>query len=187
MSWVRNFEIQGLRFKISCLKIKIMKIGDHVSVVDEDLSGVITSVKGDIVVFKDEYGFTYQYPKEKLVPKISDFYENIKVVRKAEPKKVTSKGHQKTPMILDLHFHNLVKNPNDYDSFERLFIQKEKLLETLNFCRRHHLKRLEIVHGIGDGVLQRIVHDILESQTGLDFYNKEILHHQSGAVMVEFH
>ncbi|WP_294201042.1 Smr/MutS family protein [uncultured Chryseobacterium sp.] len=164
-----------------------MKIGDHVSVVDEDLSGVITSVKGDIVVFKDEYGFTYQYPKEKLVPKISDFYENIKVVRKAEPKKVTSKGHQKTPMILDLHFHNLVKNPNDYDSFERLFIQKEKLVETLNFCRRHHLKRLEIVHGIGDGTLQRMVWDVLESQTGLDFYNKEILHHQSGAVMVEFH
>ncbi|WP_294318417.1 Smr/MutS family protein [uncultured Chryseobacterium sp.] len=164
-----------------------MKIGDHVSVVDEDLSGVITSVKGDIVVFKDEYGFTYQYPKEKLVPKISDFYENIKVVRKAEPKKVTSKGHQKTPMILDLHFHHLVKNPNDYDSFERLFIQKEKLVETLNFCRRHHLKRLEIVHGIGDGTLQRMVWDVLESQTGLDFYNKEILHHQSGAVMVEFH
>ncbi len=164
-----------------------MKIGEKVSVVDEDLGGVITSVKGNIVVFKDEYGFTYQYPKEKLVPKISDFYENIKVVRKAEPKKVTSKAHQKAPMILDLHFHHLVKNPNDYDSFERLFIQKERLVETLNFCRKHHLKRLEIVHGIGDGVLQRMVHDTLESQTNIDFYNKEILHHQSGAVMVEFH
>ena len=164
-----------------------MKIGDRVSVVDEDLSGVITSVKGNIVVFKDEYGFTYQYPKEKLVPKISEFYENIKVVRKAEPKKATSKAHQKSPMILDLHFHHLVKNPNDYDSYERLFIQKEKLVETLNFCRKHHLKRLEIVHGIGDGVLQRMVHDTLESQTNIDFYNKEILHHQSGAVMVEFH
>ncbi|GEN77310.1 Smr/MutS family protein [Chryseobacterium hagamense] len=164
-----------------------MKIGDKVSVVDEDLSGVVTSVKGNIVVFKDEYGFTYQYPKEKLVPKISDFYENIQVVRKAEPKKITSKAHQKTPMILDLHFHHLVKNPNDYDSYERLFIQKEKLVQTLNFCRRHHLKRLEIVHGIGDGVLQRMVHDTLESQTNIEFYNKEILHHQSGAVMVEFH
>jgi hypothetical protein len=164
-----------------------MKIGDKVSVVDEDLSGVVTSVKGNIVVFKDEYGFTHQYPKEKLVPKISDFYENIKIVRKAEPGKVTSKAHQKTPMILDLHFHHLVKNPNDYDSYERLFIQKEKLVQTLNFCRKHHLKRLEIVHGIGDGVLQRMVHDTLESQANIDFYNKEILHHQSGAVMVEFH
>lgn len=164
-----------------------MKIGDKVSVVDEDLGGVITSVNGDIVVFKDEYGFTYQYPKTKLVPKNSDLYENIKVVKKAEPKKNISKKHQKNALVLDLHFHHLVKNPNDYDSFERLFIQKERLIETLNFCRKNHLKRLEIVHGIGDGILQRMVWDVLESQTGLDFYNKEILHHQSGAVMVEFH
>lgn len=164
-----------------------MKIGDKVSAVDEDLSGVITSTKGNIVVFKDEYGFTHQYPKEKLVPKNSDIYENINVVRKAEPKKVVSKKHDKNPIVLDLHFNNLVKNPNDYDSFERLFIQKEKLIETINFCRKNHLKKLEIVHGIGDGTLQRMVFNVLESQTGLEFYNKEILHHQSGAVMVEFH
>ncbi|SIQ41114.1 Smr domain-containing protein [Chryseobacterium sp. RU37D] len=165
----------------------IMKIGDKIAVVDEDLSGIITSVKGNIVFFKDEFGFTHQYPKEKLVPKISDFYENIKVVKKAEPQKNISKKHQRNPLVLDLHFPNLVKNPNDYDSFERLFIQKEKLLEALEFCRKHYLKRLEIVHGIGDGVLQKLVWDILENQTNLDFYNKEILHHQSGAVMVEFH
>ncbi|GAA4159805.1 hypothetical protein GCM10022217_23100 [Chryseobacterium ginsenosidimutans] len=164
-----------------------MKIGDKVSVVDEDLSGVVTSVNGNTVVFKDEYGFTYQYPKEKLVPKISEFYENIKIVKKAEPKKIISKKHHKNLLVLDLHFENLVKNPHDYDSFERLFIQKEKLLEVISFCRKNNLKRLEIVHGIGDGVLQRMVLDVLESQTNLDFYNKEILHHQSGAVMVEFH
>jgi len=164
-----------------------MKIGDKVSVVDEDLSGIITSVNGNIVVFKDEYGFTYQYPKEKLVPKNSDLYENIRIVKKAEPKKIISKKHQKNHMVLDLHFDHLVKNPGDYDSFERLFIQKAKLMEVLEFCRKHNLKRLEIVHGIGDGILQRMVMDVLESQADIDFYNKEILHHQSGAVMIEFH
>ena len=88
---------------------------------------------------------------------------------------------------MDLHFENMVNNPNDYEGFERLFLQKEKLIETINFCRKNNLKRLEIVHGIGDGTLQRLVLDTLESQTNLDFYNKEILHHQSGAVMVDFH
>lgn len=164
-----------------------MKIGDTVSVVDEDLSGVITSVNGNIVIFKDEYGFTYQYPREKLVPKNASIYENIQIEKKEETKRVISKKHDKNPLVLDLHFENLVKNPNDYDSFERLFLQKEKLTQVIGFCRKNHLKRLEIVHGIGDGVLQKMVWDVLESQTGLDFYNKEILHHQSGAVMVEFH
>ncbi|QQV03201.1 MULTISPECIES: Smr/MutS family protein [Chryseobacterium] len=164
-----------------------MRIGDQISVLDEDLSGIITSVNGNTVTFKDEYGFTYQYPKEMLVPKNASIYENMEVVKKAEPRKVVSKKHDKNPLILDLHFHNLVRNPHDYNSFERLFIQKEKLIETISFCRKNHLKRLEIVHGIGDGVLQQMVWDILESQTNLDFYNKEILHHQSGAIMVEFH
>lgn len=164
-----------------------MKIGDKVSVVDEDLSGMVTSVNGNMVVLKDEYGFTHQYPKEKLVPKMASLYENISIIKKAEPKKAISKKHHKTALVLDLHFENLVKNPNDYDSFERLFMQKEKLVEVISFCRKNHLKRLEIVHGIGDGTLQRLVWDTLESQTNLDFYNKEILHHQSGAVMVEFH
>ncbi|WP_410492867.1 Smr/MutS family protein [Chryseobacterium sp. JM1] len=173
--------------KIIKEEAQYMKIGDKVSVVDENLSGTITSVKGNIVVFKDEYGFTYQYSKEKLVPKDADLYENIRVVKKAEPKKVVSKKHQKNHMVLDLHFHHMVKNPSDYDSFERLFIQKAKLMEVLDFCRKHNLKRLEIVHGIGDGTLQRMVMDVLESQSDIDFYNKEILHHQSGAVMIEFH
>lgn len=164
-----------------------MKIGDKVSVVDEDLSGVITSVHGERIVFKDEFGFTYQYDKKKLVPKDPEIYENIRIEKKAEPKKVASKKHHNNILVLDLHFHNLVNNPNDYDSFERLFIQKKKLEDTLSFCRKNNLKKLEIVHGIGDGTLQRIVWDILEGQTNLDFYNKEILHHQSGAVMVEFH
>ncbi|CAA7196133.1 Smr/MutS family protein [Chryseobacterium potabilaquae] len=164
-----------------------MKIGDQVSVIDENLNGTITSVNGNLVAFKDEYGFIYQYPKDQLILKNPDFYKNIRVEKKIEAKKVLSKKHQKNPLILDLHFHNLVKNPNDYESFERLFIQKEKLLETLAFCRKHHLKKLEIVHGIGNGTLQKLVWDILENQTNLDFYNKEILHHQSGAVMVEFH
>jgi len=117
-----------------------VRIGDQISVLDENLSGIITSVNGNIVVFKDEYGFTYQYPKEKLVPKNASIYENIEVIRKAEPRKVISKKHDKNPLILDLHFHNLVKNPTDYDSFERLFIQKEKLIETISFCRKNHLK-----------------------------------------------
>jgi len=164
-----------------------VKIGDKVSVVDEDLGGVITSVNGNTVVFKDEYGFTHSYPKQKLVPKNASIYDNIEIVKKAEPRKISSKKHDKNPFVLDLHFHYLVKNTNEYDSFERLFIQKEKLLETISFCRKNHLKKLEIIHGIGDGVLQKMVLDVLESQTGLDFYNKDILHHQSGAVMVEFH
>ncbi len=163
-----------------------MKIGDKVSVLDEDLKGIVTSVKENIVTFKDEFGFTHQYSKKNLVMQNADLYKGSPKIQKEETVKITSKKHNKKHLVLDLHFENLVKNPYDYESFERLFIQKEKLLETIDFCRKNNLKKLEIIHGIGDGTLQRMVLDVLESQTGFEFYHAALLKNQSGSVLVEF-
>ncbi|MEC5157841.1 Smr/MutS family protein [Chryseobacterium sp. MP_3.2] len=165
---------------------KEMKIGDKVSAVDEDFEGIVTSMQGEMVVVKDDYGFTHQFLGTKLVLRNPKLYEGTAIIQKEEKSKTISKKHDKKPMLLDLHFDLLVKNPEKYDAFERLFLQKEKLLKTLDFCRSNHLKKLQIIHGIGDGVLQQMVYDVLESQTNLEFHNKEILHHQSGTVMVFF-
>ncbi|KMQ70759.1 Smr/MutS family protein [Chryseobacterium koreense] len=163
-----------------------MKIGDTVSVVDEDLKGTITSVHGETVVFRDEYGFTHHYKKNELVLQNPTIYEGLNTIQKSESHKATSKKHQKKHLVLDLHFENLVENPQDYTSTERLFIQKEKLIETFEFCRKHRLKELEIVHGIGDGVVQNMVHDFLIGQTKIDFEQDEFFYHSVGNVMVRF-
>lgn len=162
----------------------MMKIGDKVSVIDENLRGTVTSVRAGHVSFEDEHGFAYTYPAKQLAPVLENLYQNVPVEKKQEDSRKTSKKHNKKPFILDLHFEKLVSDPSLYDSYERVFIQRQKLLETLEYCRKNHLKHLEVVHGIGDGVLQQTVWEVLEAQTGLEFYNKEILHHQSGAVIV---
>ena len=56
--------------------------------------------------------------------------------------------------------------------------------ETVAFCRANNLKKLEIIHGIGDGVLQRMVHDYLVGQTNLEFDDHDFFYHQRGSVMV---
>ena len=162
-----------------------MKINDNVSVIDEDLQDIVTSVREDAITIKDKFGFTHQYHKDKLVIRDHSFYDKIKIKDKYEYIKPKSKKHADNRFILDLHFNKLVDQPEKYDSFERLFIQKNKLLETLDFCKEHRIKQLEVIHGIGDGTLQKLVYDTLESQYGVTFYNKDILHHQSGAVIIE--
>lgn len=164
-----------------------MKNGDTVSVLDDDLRGVITSVRGNIVTIKDSHGFTHQYPKEQLVLVNTNLYENIKVEKKFEYSKPKSKKHSDNRFVLDLHFDKIEPNSDITDSFERLFIQKDKLLKSIDFCRKHRIKKMEIIHGIGDGVLQKMVWDVLKAQINLDFYNNDILHHQTGSVIVEFH
>jgi DNA-nicking Smr family endonuclease len=162
-----------------------MKLGDMVSVIDEDLEGIVTSIIDDIVFFQDKFGFVHRYSQKEIVVKDKSLYHRMKMEIKTEStKKNNSKKHAKKHLVLDLHFDKLVDNPNEYSGFERLFIQKKKLLDTLDFCRENNLKILEIVHGIGDGTVQKMVNQILNEQMNLEFHNTEILHHQSGNIMV---
>lgn len=163
-----------------------MKIGDRISVIDDDLKGTVTSVHGEKVVFKDEFGFTHQLKKSELVLQNSAIYEDLKPVFKPETTKPVSKKHNKDHLVLDLHFENLVKNSIGYEPFERLFIQKEKLIETVEFCRKNRLKKLEVIHGIGDGVLQKMVHDYLSGQMNIEFEKDEFFYHSRGSIMVRF-
>nr|WP_317207198.1 Smr/MutS family protein [Chryseobacterium sp. R2A-55] len=167
-------------------KFGAMKIGDKVSVVDDNLKGLVTSVHGETVVFRDEFGFTHQYKMNELVLQNPNIYEGLKTIQKSESPKPVSRKHQRKHLILDLHFEKLVENPQFYDSTERIFIQKEKLMETFEFCRKNHLKQLEIVHGIGDGVVQKMVHDFLIGQTNIDFEQDVFFYHSAGNVMVWF-
>ena len=163
-----------------------MKIGDKVSVIDENLRGKVLTIIANQVKIEDEHGFTYNFSKDKLTILDANLYENSPIIKKKETSKVISKKHNKAPLKLDLHFELLVKNPNDYDAFERLMIQREKLEETIDFCRKNHIKKLQIIHGIGDGVLQKMVYDILEGLTNVEYDSDGFFFHQSGNVEVKF-
>ena len=161
-----------------------MKIGDKISVVDDNLKGKITTIKGKIVTIEDEHGFSYDFDLKEIVLQEPEIYKGLKTIHKEEKQKPISKKHDHKPLVLDLHFNHMVKNPAQFSPFERIILQKEKLLDILDYCRKNNLKKLEIIHGIGDGVLQKMVNEVLENQKDLEYHNKEILHHQSGTVLV---
>lgn len=118
-----------------------MKTGDKVSVLNDNLKGKIIKINKNLITIEDEYGFEHTYPAAEIVPAEADLYNSQPVIVKPEPKKYFQKN--KIPaLVLDLHFDQLVSNPSDYDSWERLFIQKQRLQETINFCRKITLRSL---------------------------------------------
>ena len=159
-----------------------MKIGDKVSVIDEDLSGKIISILGDEIQLQDEHGFEYFFHQSRVVVQNKNLYHDISVVKKEENTKNISKKHAKNEMVLDLHFDKLVKPSQEYDSWERLLIQKEKLQETLDFCRANKIKNLEIIHGLGDGTLQNMVYEVLKNSAHIEFEENEFFKHSSASV-----
>ena len=72
-----------------------MKIGDRVSVIDEDLSGKIISILGDEIQLQDEHGFEYFFHQSRVVVQNEAFYHNIFVIQKEETTKNISKKHAK--------------------------------------------------------------------------------------------
>lgn len=163
-----------------------MKIGNKVSVLDEDVQGIVINIKGEKIEIEDDFGFRYWYLEKDLVLKNEALYQEISVPKKEEVSKKYSKKHQQKELKLDLHFDQLVDFPERYDSWERIFIQKEKLMQTLDFCKENGIKKLLIIHGLGDGILQKIVYDILRGYAGIEFEENDFFRHSSASVEVFF-
>ena len=163
-----------------------MKIGDLVSVIDDDLKGKISAFKGNLVQIEDEHGFHYDIEKSKVVLYNHNIYDDISITAKKETSTKISKKNQTQPQSIDLHFEKLVNNPQDFESWERLMIQREKLIEKLEYCRNNNIKRLNIIHGIGDGVLQNMVHEVLQGFAGIEYEDHDFFYHSTGNVLVTF-
>jgi hypothetical protein len=163
-----------------------MKTGDLVSVLDDDLKGKLISFKGNLVKIEDEHGFQYEIEKEKIVPQNHNIYEAISAIPQKENSTKTSLKNHHKPQSIDLHFEKLVKNSQDFEAWERLMIQREKLIEKLEYCRANNLKKLNIIHGIGDGVLQNMVHEVLLGFAGIEYEDHDFFYHSTGNVEVTF-
>ncbi len=164
-----------------------MKIGDRVSVIDQNLKGTITSVKGSQVFFRDEHGFVHQYDVRQLLIVDPSIYDEVKTIQRKEKTKTPISKNKNLHRVLDLHFEQLVETPELFSAAERIAIQREKLVQTVEDCRKNKVRRLEIIHGIGDGVLQKMVHDYLEAQTHIEFEDHDFFFHSTGSVTVFFH
>lgn len=163
-----------------------MKKGDLISVLDETTTGKIISVAKDFVLIEDEFGFEHSIESSKIIPRESNLYEKSEVLIKDKSEKKISKKNSDNNRTLDLHFEKLVKNPAEYCAWERLEIQKETLIENLDYCKKNYIKKLNIIHGIGDGVLQNLVYDYLRGYSGIEFEEDDFFFHSSGNVWVTF-
>ena len=163
-----------------------MKIGDSISYINENKKGTIVSIKKEFAVILDEFGFEETVELKEIIVRDDLFYSKIPTIVKEETKISKSKKNSKAILTLDLHFHLLVKNTTSYSANERLQIQKEKLINTLEYCKKNPIKTLNIIHGIGDGVLQNMVFYVLEGFAGIEYEDQNLFHHSSGNVEVSF-
>lgn len=165
----------------------MIKPGDIVSVLDNDLRGKVIKLEASrgVALVEDQHGFVHEAALSEIVPVVEDIYGRIDPTEKISMdigKKAKLRTGQRDRYLIDLHAE-AVGVAKAASPFERLFAQKHYLETELEAAFRTKIKKIEIVHGIGDGVLQKMVEDYL-TEKNYEYHHNAVLKHQSGSITV---
>ena len=175
------------------------EIGDKVSVLDEDIDGVVLKIKDTSITIETIDGFVMTYFVNELI-KINNINQLNNVFSsksltsvlndKAEKKKryfVKEKKNKKDEFVLevDLHIEKLVKNFRGLSNFEILNIQMDNAKGQLEFAIRKRMPKLVFIHGVGEGVLKSELEFLFSKYDGITF--KEASYQKYGVGATEVH
>jgi dsDNA-specific endonuclease/ATPase MutS2 len=132
------------------------RIGDKVEVIDEPLSGVVVSVKGNRVTFADDDGFEHTYSAQALIKSEPVIIPPTVVPRPkiTGPVKPRPKNPPKSLPVVDLHKEKISGLPPMLSPSEILVYQLQHLENFIATMKRRNVKKFVVIHGIGKGKLK---------------------------------
>ncbi|MCH8545339.1 MAG: Smr/MutS family protein [Cryomorphaceae bacterium] len=167
--------------------------GQRVRFLNDVGEAEVLAVDGNRVNVLRSDGFEEWYPSEELIvvedDVLSQHLERQTIRPKDQEVIRVSRSETFTPklstMEVDLHIHNLVEN-------ERL-ISKEKILDVQLFharqaidnARKKNIRRVVLIHGIGQGVLRKALMKLLDGYDRLQYFDASYQKYGHGATEVE--
>lgn len=144
-------------------------VGQEVVFLDElGCAKVTANLSKDFVQIEDEHGFLRTYPTKLLAPKHPateqlgeltklPFEKTVK-----SPKKIWTKNEVHEG-IVDLHIENLVSSTLGWTNKEIVDYQLNHLKMRIKYFMQKRMKKVHIIHGVGEQVLRQEVHIYLRS------------------------
>tara|TARA_R100000935_G_C2827691_1_gene163258 strand:+ start:529 stop:1080 length:552 start_codon:yes stop_codon:yes gene_type:complete len=174
-----------------------MEIGDKVSVLDDDISGVVIAIKGAEVTVITTDDFELNFQKNELIVVDGSVTKNdlaqmdiSTVISEKESKKprktkrIKPKERSLPPMEVDLHINQLVKNTRGLDNYEMLTIQLDTAKRQLEFAIAKRIQKIVFIHGVGAGVLRAELEYLFNRYENLKFYDADYQKYGRGATEV---
>ena len=172
------------------------KIGDVVSVLDEEITGTVVRATDKEVDIETDEGFVLQFRPEELIHsrKMSSnvFGENLssQIIEQKEkslkPKSVRKKpkDRSKPAMEVDLHIHHLTDNEGRMSNYEMLTLQLDTAKRQLEFAIRKKIQKIVFIHGVGEGVLKMELETLFRRYENIKFYEADLQKYGLGATEV---
>lgn len=175
------------------------KVGDRVSVLDEDLSGKIIKIKNDTLTVLTTDGFELEFQStevvsiEKETPLKSDIYLQVpfsevlkekETINKKKPIKNSAKERYQPTMEIDLHIHQLTDKPNRLNNYEKLNLQVDTARRQLEFAINKRIQKIVFIHGVGEGILKTELEYLFGRYSNVKFYDADYQKYGLGATEV---
>jgi len=175
------------------------KIGDIVTVLDEDLSGIVKHVSADEITIETTDGFDLSFSPKELMksPKSStlkkEAFSNAltsEIISEKESYKkkrsvgIKPKERKQPAMEVDLHIQQLTSSTKGMTNYDMLTLQLETAKRQLEFAIRKKIQRVVFIHGVGDGVLKLELQYLFGRYKNVKFYDANLQKYGLGATEV---
>lgn len=176
------------------------RINEKVAYLYEKGGGVITKIdeKGFIYV-EDEFGFERPFRSNELVKIYGSEYHlpenSIAQINEDDTisssrhtiRKENKTGSNKTIDVweIDLHIESLLESHAGMSNAEILNHQMRELRTFFTKAKEKHIRKLIIIHGVGEGVLKDEVRLFFSKKDGIEYYDADFREYGKGATAVE--
>lgn len=173
----------------------MLKVGDLVSIIDEDAKGRITSIKQqNIVVVADEDGFELEYTLRELIlleeARDLEYDRSIETTNHGKDKvhkNLNPVRHKKDVVEVDLHIEELIDDHRGWTNAEILLYQLDKFEKVLSSAFQTRKRKMFVIHGRGDGVLRSEIRKKLRDYPGIEVYDASYKTYGQGATEILLH
>ncbi len=169
--------------------------GDKVTVLDDNINGVVSVVKGDDVYVTTEDGFELIYKQKELI-KIGEELKNVSVQgiskiiqdkqERSSSKLNLRKKEESKEVAFDLHIEKLIPSTKGMQSFDMLELQIQTAERHIDFAIKSRIPKIVLIHGVGDGRLRAEIEYILKRYENIWFQEASFQRYGQGALEIHF-
>ncbi len=170
----------------------LFKVGQRVSVLDEDISGTITTVKNENITIETDDGFEFDFrPTELVLDQGLNFSNKVSVEilkekeqsKKQSTKKTKAKERYQPTMEVDLHIHQLT-DKKGLSNHDMLTLQVDTARRRLDFAIKKRIQKVVFIHGVGEGVLRTELEYLFGRYNNVKYYDANYQRYGLGATEV---
>ena len=177
------------------------QIGESVVFLYETGGGVVRKIENGTFYIEDETGFERPFNDSELAKIHGNDYkmpddDSLEVLEDDSMiemnhyvRKENRTGYLKPIDVweIDLHIHELIEDESGLTNTQILSKQISALKNIFSSAKAKHIRKLVVIHGVGEGVLKSEVHSFLSKKEGVEFYDADFREYGKGATAVEIH